>query len=113
MSAVGGDEKTPSAKEEDSDPKDIPTIDNTDITDRLRKNPPMTAIGKENMVNTLKGQIKSISKRLGRQLSLLTPLLLSTNATTIDNETHLNKIYNEITDTHGRLCETLNSDEDG
>ena len=45
MSAIGGNQNAPSAKEEDNDLKEIPTIDDTDIAARLRQNPPMTAIG--------------------------------------------------------------------
>ena len=99
-------------------PLDPPEKEDTDTEEDagarlLRKNPTMTATGKANLIITLKRQIKSISKRLDKQLTVLTPLLQSTSVSTINNETlNLDRIYNEITDTHARLCEILNGDED-
>ena len=48
------------------DPPDVKeTADET--LSRLRKNPVMTEIGKNNLVETLKNQIKGLSKRLMRR----------------------------------------------
>ena len=42
---------------------------------RLRKKPTMTEAGKAHLINALKRQIKSVSKRLDKQITVLTPLL--------------------------------------
>ena len=84
-----------------------------DARSKLRKNPPMTAVGKQNLISSLKQQMSSLHKRLDRQLSLLDPLLSSTNLTAVNQEAlNLDRIHSEITDLHARLCDTLNSDED-
>ena len=95
------------------DPPDVK--ETTDETlSRLRKNPVMTEIGKKNLVETLKNQIKGLSKRLTRQLSVITPLLQSSDVNKVNNETSmLDRIYQDVIDTHGRLCGTLNEETDG
>ena len=73
----------------------------------------MTPAGKRNLVETLKKQIKSINNRLTRQISVLEPLLDSTDAVKVNHEAAmLDRIYADITETHSRLCQILGEEED-
>ena len=95
-----------------NNPNNVPAVDGG-IGVRLRKNPKMTALGKQNLISTLKKQINSLSARLNRQLSLLEPLLSSSNLSAVNHETlNLDRIHSEIVDVHARLCETLSTDDD-
>ena len=81
---------------------------------RLRSHPKMTAKGKAEFVKTLKNSINTMSKRLKRQIEVvLTPLLDSSMMDAVNNETsNLDRSYMEITESHARLCEALDSEED-
>ena len=79
----------------------------------LRNNPKLTPAGKDNLIITLKSQIKSCKKRLARQLMVMEPLLTSSDINKMNNETTiLDRIYTDITEFHTRLCQTLNKDAD-
>ena len=79
----------------------------------LRKRPPMTAAGKNNLIDTLKSQIKSSFNRLKRQLLVLDPLLESTDMGKVNHETSLlDRIYSDIAEAHARLCATLDGEDD-
>ena len=86
----------------------------TQILSRLRKNPTMTEIGRANLIKTLNSQITSILKRLKRQITVLSPLLESTDKKKVNDETSiLDHIFTEATETHARLCEMLSGEDDG
>ena len=86
----------------------------TQILSRLRKNPTMTEIGRANLIKTLNSQMTSILKRLKRQITVLSPLLESTDKKKVNDETSiLDHIFTEATETHGRLCEMLSGEDDG
>ena len=79
----------------------------------LRKNPTLTQAGKDNLIISLKNQIKSTTKRLERQQTLMEPLLTSNDLSKINNETSiLDRIYTDLTEFHTRLCEVLDGEDD-
>ena len=93
--------------------KDNDQVDKDSNRRNLRKNPPLTPAGKDNLIITLKSQIKSCKKRLERQQEMMEPLLTSNDIAKINNETTiLDRIYNDITEFHTRLCQILDGEED-
>ena len=75
MSAKG-DKSAPAVTESSED--DGAHHDGEETGLRLRKKPTMTEAGKANLINALKRQIKSVSKRLDKQITVLTPIIQST-----------------------------------
>ena len=79
----------------------------------LRKNPKLSEKGRENAISTHKNLIASSFKRLEKQILVLNPLLETSNVDLVNQETqNLDRMYQELTDTHSRLCELLSEAED-
>ena len=85
-----------------------------DGSTRPKRSVVMTEKGKQHLLESLKSLVKKRSKRLEKQIAIIDPLLDSTNVDIVNTETaNLDRMYSELTETHVRLCEALDGDEDG
>ena len=71
----------------------------------------LTEKGKLFLVGNCKTLLKSLSKRLDRQIALITPLLISSNRTVVDHEAvQLDRIYTEYTETFAKYGSLLDEE---
>ena len=105
LRSLGGDDETK------FNPSENTLVD--DAT-RPKRSIVMTEKGKQHLLESLKSLMKKRSKRLEKQIAIIDPLLDSTNVDMVNTETaNLDRMYSELTETHVRLCEALDGDEDG
>ena len=75
----------------------------------------MTEKGKQFSISNVKSLLKRLSKRLDQQITLISPLIDSSNsniALVTQESANLEQIYTEYSEGFGRLCLLLDEEED-
>ena len=115
-----GDKDNPLETGNDDNPLETGNNDNTLETgnndnplESGKRDRKLTEKGKQFLVGNCKTLLKSLSKRLDRQITLISPLLLSTNNDVVDSEVvQLDRIYTEYTEAYARFGAMLDEETD-
>ena len=114
-----GDKDNPLETGNDDNPLETGNNDNTLETgnndnplESGKRDRKLTEKGKQFLVGNCKTLLKSLSKRLDRQITLISPLLLSTNNVVDSEVVQLDRIYTEYTEAYARFGAMLDEETD-
>ena len=107
----------------DGIPKDSPEVDTKVLADHGelgdsglgKRVPKLTEKGKQFSISNVKSLLKRLSKRLDQQITLISPLIDSSNsniALVTQESANLEQIYTEYSEGFGRFCLLLDEEED-